>query len=188
MWEKTLRNATTYVIFAAPPKDEALRAKLLTIVEHAARHPDRGSDFDRATLDIRNAPRDVLLQKLYSRGYDCIVAVDGDGEFLGMVGYQDHRDGSRHSFSYHVPEHLQGFGIGMMLVGVFLETAFKANIYNVRVYAGNIRGELSAKNDATMKHLFDSVVVNNAMKLPFDIQPGDEVGWVKLGQPASAVA
>lgn len=177
-------NAQIYLMFASPPSDPALKEKLLSIVEMAARNPDRGSEFERSTRDFRNAPRAVLLEKLFSHGYDCIVAVDPNGQFLGMVGFQDHADGSRHSFSYFVPQHLQGRGIGTMLVSTFLETAFKAGIFNVRIYGGNIRKELSDKNDKTMQHLYEEVVLKNTLGLPFSIQPGTDVGWVKLGKPS----
>lgn len=182
-----MKNTVTYTVFAAPPKNAALHAKLLAIVEHAARNPDQGSEFDKATRDYRHAPRDVFLEKLRSHGYDAIVAVDDEENFLGFAGFQDHPDGSRQAFAFHVPPELESGGIGTMLVGEFLERAHKAGIVHVRVYGGNVRNELADRNKQWIEHMYNTIVLANALRLPFNIKSGNDVGWVTLEQPAAAV-
>lgn len=162
-----------------PPADAELAKALATHMVAIARNPDKDSEFDMKTRDIRPLPAEEFLSILEKRGYDAFMAIeDASIRMCGVIGYQKHADGW-HVFSVFVQPDLRGKKVAEKMLRRFL--------YRAHATPGVPGVRLSAGNSPVILHVL-SKIASDDFGLSFTVKEGAEPGWLLFPDKESKVA
>lgn len=78
-------------------RDPLAKQMVEPVLIHAARNPDKGSEFEKMTTALTEVPDQELIPTLIQTGRDCLISLPGPGEKPSWLAFHK-RDGVLHVF------------------------------------------------------------------------------------------
>ena len=125
----------TKLLFDFTETDPLYEIVMKTAVDHI-RNPDKGSEFEDKTKQIRGLPDSQLLGIIKENEYDVLIGYESDG-IRGYFAYQK-QENDLHVFRVYTAENYRRQPrIVLQLAEEFLSFARRQEIDRVRIGAGN---------------------------------------------------